>query len=236
VASRAERTERRVRVTLSLTSVLTGSVIALGLLGCDDASDSTSTTAAERSTTTQAQSPPPDAADFLGATLTTATAGEPGVVVQSVQPDSKSSLKPGDVIVALNGASVASADQLIHAVGTPKVGSQFKIEVVRGKQRFPLIEVQSPMAYLGAKVRDATGDAKGALVVAIAPNGPAAAAKLQPDDLITAIDGTPVRNVDDLFQSLGAHAPGDEAKISVARGARRLELTATLTDRPAPTK
>jgi hypothetical protein len=44
------------------------------------------------STTAQAQSPP-DAAELLGATLTSATAGEPGVVVQAVQPDSKSRLK-----------------------------------------------------------------------------------------------------------------------------------------------
>ncbi len=41
------------------------------------------------------------------------------------------------------------------------MGEQFKIKVVRGSDRFTLVEVQSPTAYLGADVRDATGAAMG---------------------------------------------------------------------------
>lgn len=231
----AARRDRRSRLTASATSMLTGCLLALGLLGCGDTGDSASSTAtpAERSTTSQAQSPP-DASDFLGASFTTATAGEPGVVVQSVEPDSKSNLKRGDVIVALNGKPVASAQQLTHSIGAPKIGAQFKIRVVRGSDRFTLTEVQSPTAYLGADVRDAPGKAQGALVVRIAARSPAAAAGLRRGDLITAIGGDPVRSVDDLFQAIGTHSPGDEVRIVATRGSRELDATATLIKRPDP--
>ena len=212
------------------------SVIALGAGGCGGGSDPTSTAATETQSSTAAapRSQESAAAGFLGATLTTATAGEPGVVVQAVEPDSKSQLKRGDVIVAFNGAPVATAEELIRAIGSPKVGEQFTIKVVRGSHRFTLTEVQSPSAYLGADVKDATGDVKGAAVVTVAPNSPAADTDLQHGDVITAVDDAPVRNVDELLQAIGTHAPGDAVRLTVSRGSRELELTATLADRPAP--
>jgi S1-C subfamily serine protease len=209
------------------------SAVTLGVAGCGDASEPDSTASTRQSpTTTQAQTSTPDAADFLGATLASTTAGEPGVVVQSVQPDSKSRLRPGDVIIACNGTPVASSDDLIRAIGTPKVGEQFTIKVVRGQDRFTLAEVQSPTAYLGVQVKDGTRSAKGAVVVSVAANGPAATAGLKRGDVITAVDETRVGRVDDLLQILGTHLPGDTISISVSRGSRQLQVTATPGRRP----
>ena len=211
-------------------------VIALGAGGCGGGSDPTSTAATQTqsSTTAATRNQESDAAGFLGATLTTATAGEPGVVVQSVEPDSKSQLKRGDVIVAFNGTPVASAEELIRAIGSPKVGEQFTIKVVRGSHRFTLTEVQSPSAYLGADVKDATGSVKGAAVVSVAPDSPAAATDLQRGDVITSLDDAAVRNVDDLLQAIGTHGPGNTVRLTVSRGSRELEMTATLAERPSP--
>ena len=140
-------------------------------------------------------------------------------VVQSVDPDGKSRLRRGDVIVAVDGTPVASPGELIRAVGTPKVGEQFTIKVVRGSNRFTLTEVASPTAYLGAQVKDATGELKGAAVVAITPRSPAAAANLRSGDVITAVDDASVRSVDDLLGAISAHGPGAASK-SPPRGAR----------------
>jgi S1-C subfamily serine protease len=230
--------ERRVRSGSSLASVLTASMIAVGVGGCGDSSDDPTSTATApvesttTTTTTPAQGSPPDAADFLGATLASATAGEPGVVVQSVEPDSKTRLKTGDVIVAFNGRAVASPDELTRAIGTPEVGGRFTIRVVRGSHRFTLTEVQSPTAYLGASVKDAAGSPKGAEVVAVAPDSPAADVGLRRGDVITAVDDAPVRTVADLLQAIGTNGPGDSVKISVTRGSRQLEVTPTLASRP----
>jgi S1-C subfamily serine protease len=216
-------------------SVMVVSVMALGVAGCGDASEPTSTAATPQgSTTTQAKRSTPGAADFFGATLASTTAGEPGVVVQSVQPQSKSRLKAGDVIIAFNGTPVKGSDDLIRAIGTPKVGEQFTIRVVRGSHRFTLTEVQSPTAYLGANVKDGTGSVKGAVVDSIAANSPAAKADLRPGDVIIAADDTPVGSVDDLLQIIGTHGPGDPIIISVSRGSRELDTTATLATRPTP--
>jgi putative serine protease PepD len=113
------------------------------------------------------------------------------------------------------------------------VGGQFTIKVVRGSHRFTLTEVQSPTAYLGANVKDGTGSVKGAAVDSVVANSPAAAADLQRGDVITAVDGTPVRSVHDLLQIIATHGTGDTIALSVSRGSRQLEMTVTLATRPA---
>ncbi len=47
-------------------------------------------------------------------------------------------------------------------------------------------------------------------------------------DLIVAWDGHPVRGLQDLFQHLQSHEPGDRVKITVERDGRRIELGVTL--------
>ncbi len=70
---------------------------------------------------------------------------------------------------------------------------------------------------------------RGALIGSIDEGGPAERAGLLPTrwdqfgnlalgDLIVAIDGRPVRSVDDLFAALEQHQPGDQVKLSIVRG------------------
>jgi S1-C subfamily serine protease len=217
-----------VRLTVPVTSVATASVIALGAAGCGDASEQTSPA------TTEAQSSALDAADLLGARLAPTTAGEPGAVVQSVQSTSTSRLKPGDVITAVNGAPVASADDLIVAIGTPEFGERVRLRVVRGPHHFSLIEVPSPTAYLGANVQNANGSVTGVVVESVERDSPAAASDLQRGDLITRVDDTPIGSVQDLLQVIGTNGSGATISIRVSRGSRQLDVTATLGDRPTP--
>jgi S1-C subfamily serine protease len=216
--------------------MITASAIALGVVACGDSSDSTATTSTTSTTTsassTTTASSTPEATEFLGATLTAATAGEPGVVVQSVEPDTLSSLQRGDVIVAVNGEPVATPEELIDAAGGLEIGGRFRIRVVRGSNRFTLEEVQAATAYMGAEIKDATGSVKGAEVVSIAPDGPAAATELKPGDVIVALDDTRVGSSDDLLQAIGTHPPGYTVTLAVARGSKTRQLTVTLAPRP----
>ena len=222
---------------MRFASTLIASVIALGAMvaGCGDSSEPTSTAAGQASspTTTQGQSSASNVADALGATLTSTTAGKPGVVVLAVRPGTKSHLKPRDVIVAVNGKPVASVDELVRAIGSPQTGGQFTIRVVRGSHRFTLAEVSQPTSYIGANVKDGTGKLTGAVVVEVVANSPAAKAGLRRGDVITNADHTPVKSVDDLLNIIGTHPPGDTIRISVSRGSRQLQTTATLAHRPA---
>jgi len=68
--------------------------------------------------------------------------------------------------------------------------------------------------------------ANGVLVTVIFPGSPAAAADIQADDIIVALDGVPVRDMAELTSYLGEYnSPGDEAVLDVIRGTSRLEIS-----------
>jgi PDZ domain-containing protein len=58
---------------------------------------------------------------------------------------------------------------------------------------------------------------KGALVVAVASDAPAAG-KLEPTDVIVAADGKPVRTPDDLRRMITAHEPGETVELTLREG------------------
>jgi S1-C subfamily serine protease len=60
-------------------------------------------------------------------------------------------------------------------------------------------------------------------VVEVIAGSPAAAAGLRAEDLIVAVDGAPVRGVDDLQRLLGAERIGVEVRLDVFRGGTRRE-------------
>ena len=89
---------------------------------------------------------------------------------------------------------------------------------------------------------------RGAWVQELVPGGPAARAGLRAGtrrvrfqarpyavggDVITAVDGKPVRAPDDVADAIGALAPGSRVTLDVRRGARRVALDVRLGTRPA---
>ncbi len=77
-------------------------------------------------------------------------------------------------------------------------------------------------------------DTDGVIVPDVAAGGPAAAAGLQPGDVITAIDGVPTPTPEDFLAELRPHEPGDTLSLGVLRpGAAEREVSLTVTDRPA---
>ncbi len=97
-------------------------------------------------------------------------------------------------------------------------------------------------AYLGVEARELTAEmtqqlglsaSEGIVVFSVASGSAAERAGLAPGDVITAVNGTPLETVEDLFAALRGLEPGDEVTLSVDRHGEQLELTATLTDRPA---
>jgi PDZ domain-containing protein len=57
----------------------------------------------------------------------------------------------------------------------------------------------------------------GAKVDAVVPGSPSVG-KLEPDDVITAVDGAPIRTRTDLFNAMARHKPGDTVGFSIRRG------------------
>jgi len=121
-----------------------------------------------------------------------------------------------------DGADLVPAEALVPP------GSSFterRRQNLRQMDRSEEVAAAVALRELGYKV-----DAKpeGALVVAVAPDAPAAG-KLEPTEVIVAVDGSPVRTPDDLRRLIAKHEPGDTVRLRVrAGGATRVVEVGTI--------
>jgi PDZ domain-containing protein len=75
---------------------------------------------------------------------------------------------------------------------------------------------------------DVDAKPEGALVIAVDPDAPAAG-KLQPTEVIVAVDGAPVETPDDLRRLIALHEPGETVRLRVrAGGATRVVSVGTV--------
>jgi putative serine protease PepD len=87
-------------------------------------------------------------------------------------------------------------------------------------------------AYLGVQIGDSPSGT-GAVVSTVKADTPASKAGLKAGDVITANDGDPVANADDLTAKINAHKPSQKVTLSVERGGKSLSIDVTLGVRPS---
>lgn len=66
------------------------------------------------------------------------------VMVGTIEPDSaaeRAGLRPGDIIVALDGLTIAGADDLVRALTGEKIGRSVAFDVLRGTERLTIAAV-----------------------------------------------------------------------------------------------
>lgn len=105
------------------------------------------------------------------------------------------------------------------AVNPPGVGDQ-------QRRRIDLQDMRHSQQVAAAVALRAAGKhvvlrSTGALIDQVEPGMPAVG-KLEPDDVIVAIDGKPVRNPHDVFVAMSSHKIGDTVSITVRRGKQTL--------------
>ncbi len=166
-----------------------------------------------------------------------------GALVAQVQrggTGAAAGVKPGDVILAVNGQEIGGSTDLPPLIAAMKPGATVKLTVWRDHARKELeakvgeakdqavasgARAQQPSGRLGLVVRPLTPDEQrqaeldGGVAVEDV-TGPAARAGIQPGDVVVAIDGVPVRSVDQL-RGLAAKAKGQVALL-VQRGDDRM--------------
>jgi serine protease Do len=187
-----------------------------------------------------------DMADSLGLKSTK------GALIADVVKDSpaeKGGLKPGDVVVALNGKPVSDNNQLTRDVGVIPPGTTVKLDIVReGKQRAVEVKLaerpdekdqggRTPSKggqekeqgdLLGLSVQDVTPQlarqsqvdpaTKGAVVVDVAPDSPAADAGLEPGDVVLEVNRRAVASAAEYKSAVKGVKKGDTALVRVRRG------------------
>ena len=88
-------------------------------------------------------------------------------------------------------------------------------------------------AELDQAYQDALGVKEGVVVSTVEKGQAGDKAGIQRLDVITAVEGVPVRSPDDLVNAISSRRAGDAVKLTVHRDGKTLALTATLGDRKA---
>jgi serine protease Do len=163
-----------------------------------------------------------------------------GALVSSVErggPADKAGIRPGDVILGVNGEAVGSSGELPPLVARVKPGGKATLEVWRDAKSRQLevlvVELEpqrvsmqrdddrSPSGRLGLAVRPlspgerAQAGTDGALLVEES-EGPAALAGVEPGDIILAVNGRPVDTVRGLREAVDKS--GSTVALLIQRG------------------
>jgi serine protease Do len=75
------------------------------------------------------------------------------------------------------------------------------------------------------------GFKNGVLVQEVQPGGPADKAGLKAGDIITTVDGRPIKDGDDLVNEIASRRPGSTIRLGYARDGKPMDTTVTIGDR-----
>ncbi|MEQ6903837.1 trypsin-like peptidase domain-containing protein, partial [Nocardioides sp. YIM 152588] len=172
----------------------------------------------------------------LNRPVTTGDTADESSYINAVQTDA--AINPGNSggpLVNLRGqvigvnSAIATNGGASGDAGNIGVGFAIPVEQVEvtADQILRTGEAQYPV--IGARVE--TGGASeedGAVLQAVLPGSPAAAAGLKKDDKITAVDGQLVTNGIGLIVAIRTHQPGEEIEFTVDRDGKELTVEVTL--------
>jgi serine protease Do len=173
-----------------------------------------------------------------------------GALVAKVEPDSaaaQAGLKPGDVILKYNGASIADAGQLSASVSMASPGERATLEIQReGKPMTVTARIGSASSELTASNQGGSASESSNLGLSLRPlsadereqagvpsglvvedaQGRAADAGIQHGDVVLSVDGTPVRSVAQLRELVRQHPK--QVALLIQRGDSRIFVPVAL--------
>lgn len=169
-----------------------------------------------------------------------------GAIIEGVMPESPADaagLRVGDVVLSFDGKPVDSFNRLRNAIAFTPPGEKVSMEIVRDgdkqtinaqladrEQWLAAARKEETIEALGISVINAVrlgasgfgeADAGGVQIASAEPSGLARREGLEPGDLIFAVDGRMIANVDELKKSLDAAEWRRGVRIDVERGGRR---------------
>lgn len=174
-----------------------------------------------------------------------------GALVSQVVPGGpaeKAGIKPGDIILDINGTPVTSAAQLKNIVGQTKVGSTAKLTIWRDKKATTLnvtVAERTPQALaagapkaqtsseLGVTVEKVPAEmasklglkeGQGLIVKEVKPDGSGAAIGLRQGDIVLEVDGKIVSNTEGFNKQVAEAKKNGIIRLMIQRGAATIFL------------
>jgi serine protease Do len=125
--------------------------------------------------------------------------------------------------------------------GSVGIGFDIPADVVASVSKQLISTGKVTRGFIGATVQDVTPEiadslglkGKGALVAEITEGGPAAAAGVQPGDVVLQVNGTPVASASDLTRAVGLARAGEPIRLQVRRDGQVREITVRSGLRPS---
>ncbi len=173
-----------------------------------------------------------------------------GALVSEVVPGGpaeKGGVKTGDIIVAFDGRSIKTANDLPRIVAETPVGKTVQVTVIRGGKELRLsIKVEemterklaaqsaAPVQSFGMKVGDITsalrqqfglGEKRGVIVTAVDSGGLADEAGIQAGDVIREVNRRDIRNLADYNAAMGKAGKGQPVLFLIKRGNQTFYVT-----------
>jgi serine protease Do len=181
-----------------------------------------------------------------------------GAVIHEINakgPAEQAGLKVGDRIVKIGDKDLKDPEMLVKAVAEHKPGDKLMLSVMRdGKEQKMEVTLAEPPqarvrpkieltrhAFLGVYAQPLNEELKknlgvtvdkGAVVMELMPNSPAAKAGLAKDDVITALGDHAVTTPDELRAAVQKIGAGKEVTVKFMRGKEAKELKVKLGDMP----
>ena len=133
-------------------------------------------------------------------------------------------------VLGLNTSALLRGISL--SVPTPTLRQVVETLLTHGRVRRGYLGVGAQPVRLPGGLAEELGQETGLLLVSVEPEGPAGSAGLTLGDTIVALDGQPVRHMDELLALLGGDRVGVSVPIRIVRGGQAQEVTVTIGERP----
>jgi serine protease Do len=138
---------------------------------------------------------------------------------------------------------VIGVNGMIVSPSGGSVGVAFAIPADTVKAVIPQLKDKGMVTRgsIGARVQSVTPDladslgvnnVRGAIVASVQDNGPAAKAGLRSGDVITSLEGEPIKSASELTRKIHAMAPGSSIRLAMLRDRQENSLSVTLSQLP----
>ncbi len=184
----------------------------------------------------------------LGQTVTSgiiSALGRSGLGIEGYEEfiQTDASINPGNsggALVDLQGRLVGINTAIFSQTGG-NIGIGFAIPINMARQVMEHLVQHGEVkrGFIGAQLQDLDPDLaeafglsqnEGAVLVNIVPGSPAEKAGLRPGDVVTGVEGKPIRNASALRNEIGLHRVGDKVTLDILRNGKPMQVTATVSE------